>query len=50
MRTIGCSPRRRSDAARIGALLVTGDPSDFIRLAGYLPVSVRSFDEFRKEI
>jgi predicted nucleic acid-binding protein len=37
-----------ADAARIGATLVTANPSDFIRLARYLPVSVRSFDEFRK--
>lgn len=37
-----------ADAARIGAILVTANPSDFTRLARYLPVSVRSLDEFKK--
>ena len=36
-----------ADAARIGALLVTANISDFRKLARYLPVSVQSFDEFR---
>ena len=36
-----------TDAARIGALLVTANVSDFKKLARYIPVSIRSFDEFR---
>lgn len=33
-------------AARIGALLVTENVSDFKRLATYIPASIQSFDDF----
>ena len=36
------------NAARIGALLVTANVSDFVKLARYIPVSIQSFEEFRE--
>jgi len=39
-----------ADALRIGALLVTRNDSDFRKLARHLPVSVQSFDEFRRSV
>lgn len=35
------------DAARLGALLVTQNLSDFEMLRTYIPVAVESFDQFR---
>lgn len=35
-----------ADAVRIGAVLVTLNMSDFGKLAGQMPVTVRSFEEF----
>jgi len=37
-----------ADAIRIGALLVTDNISDFRKLARYMPVSIQSFDEFKR--
>ncbi|HLY07816.1 MAG TPA: PIN domain-containing protein [Planctomycetota bacterium] len=37
-----------ADAARIGALLVTANTSDFTKLARFIPVTIKSFDDFRK--
>jgi predicted nucleic acid-binding protein len=37
-----------ADAVRIGALLVTRNVSDFEKLAKVLPVSIQSFDAFRR--
>jgi predicted nucleic acid-binding protein len=39
-----------ADAVRIGALLVTRNMSDFEKLARVLPVSLRSFDDFRRDL
>ena len=39
-----------ADAARIGALLVTGNVSDFKNLARYIPFSVQSFQEFSSKL
>jgi len=36
-----------ADAARIGALLVTANISDFTKLARFIPVRVQSFEDFR---
>jgi len=37
-----------ANAVRIGAILVTGNLSDFRKLARVLPVSIRSFEEFSR--
>jgi len=39
-----------ADAARIGALLVTANISDFRKLARFIPVKVKPLDEFRREV
>ena len=39
-----------ADAARIGALLVTANPSDFRKLARHIPVKVQPFDEFGRDL
>jgi predicted nucleic acid-binding protein len=39
-----------ADAARIGALLVTANTSDFTKLARYIPVLIQSFDIFRRSL
>ncbi len=39
-----------SDAARMGALLVTANIADFTQLARYIPVTVQSFDDFRRSL
>jgi predicted nucleic acid-binding protein len=39
-----------ADAARIGALLVTANVSDFTKLARFIPVKVKPFVEFRREV
>ena len=39
-----------ADAARIGALLVTANASDFTKLARFIPVKVKPFVEFRREV
>ena len=39
-----------ADAARIGALLVTENVSDFKNLARIIPVSVQSFEQFTSKL
>jgi predicted nucleic acid-binding protein len=39
-----------TDATRIGALLVTANTSDFTKLARFIPVAIKSFDDFRKTL
>jgi predicted nucleic acid-binding protein len=39
-----------ADAARIGALLVTANISDFTKLARFIPVTIQSFDNFRRSL
>lgn len=39
-----------ANAVRIGAILVTENVSDFTKLARVLPVSIRSFEDFRRSL
>jgi len=39
-----------ANAARIGALLVTENMSDFEKLARFIPVKIRSFEDFRRDV
>lgn len=39
-----------ADAVRIGAVLVTANVSDFTKLAKFMPVSIKSFEAFRRTL